>query len=332
MRKIVIHKPGGYSELKIETFPDPSVGDDDVLIKVHYSGINYADCLIRFGVYSSAKEYVGWPITPGFETSGVVLKTGKNVTHVKEGDRVIAASLFGGYADTLCVGGHLVYKLPANLSMQQGAAFPAVYMTAYYALFQNFVLRKKSKLLIHSAAGGVGTALVQIAKLHDCKVYGVVGSPSKIDFKWDKVKADCPEGFDAVFDANGFETLKTSFNLLRATGKLVIYGAHSMLPKKGGRLNYIKAAWGLLNTPRFSPLDLVNQNKSIICFNLSYLFGERETYKENLTALLSWISENKLTVPKVTSFDFDKVADAHKFIESGTSTGKLVLKQPYAEV
>ena len=103
MKKIVIHKPGDYRQLKIEEFPNPIPTDNEVLIKVDSIGINYADVLIRWGVYSSAKEYVGWPITPGFELSGVIEKIGKNVEAYAVGDKVFGVTRFGGYTTHICL-------------------------------------------------------------------------------------------------------------------------------------------------------------------------------------------------------------------------------------
>ncbi|MCB9234820.1 MAG: zinc-binding dehydrogenase [Bacteroidia bacterium] len=339
MQKIVIHKPGGYDRLQLEIHPEPQPGPGQVLVRIYAAGVNYADVAIRWGLYDSAKEYVGWPITPGFEYGGVVLEVGEGVTAFAPGQRVFGVNLFGAYSTHLCVPEHLLWPLPSQFSLEQAAGFPAVFMTAYHGLHQLFVLRPGSHLLIHSAAGGVGTALLQLGKIAGCKMTGVVGSTHKVetakqfgaDFVIDKSRQDlwkeaekiAPEGFDAVFDANGVSTLKQSFLHLRPTGKLITYGFHSMLPKKGGRLNWPKLVWNFLKTPRFSPLNM--SNKSIISFNLSFLFAEKDLLQQAMDDMLRWIDEGRILAPQVTTFPLEKVAEAHKFIESGQSTGKLIL-------
>jgi NADPH:quinone reductase-like Zn-dependent oxidoreductase len=120
--------------------------------------------------------------------------------------------------------------------------------------------------------------------------------------------------------------LKISYDLVRPTGKLMIYGAHSLLPKQGGRINYLKAALGILRTPRFNPMSMVTGNKSIICFNVSFLFGDKPLIRENLESLTQLANSGELHPPYVNIFPFNEVARAHQFIESGTSTGKIVLQ------
>lgn len=343
MRKVVIPSAGSYDKLVIKRVEAPSPGVGEVLIDVKFAGVNYADVLIRLGVYESAKAYVGWPITPGFEVSGVVSKLGEGVTEFNIGDEVFGFTLFNGYSEKVSLPVDQVVSVPKGYSMAQAAGLPAAYMTAYYAMFQIFHLPENALLLVHSAAGGVGTALVSLAKARRHRAVGIVGNPEKknhvmesgavkvyskqdSDFSWDKVLSDYQEGFDAVFDANGYPTFKFSYNALKPTGKLVTYGSHSLLSKDGGKLNYLKAAWGLLTTPRFNPLDLITDNKSVIGFNLSFLFDFELLKKDCLEGLLSLVEQGQIAPPKVTEFAIEDVASAHQFIESGKSTGKIVLR------
>ncbi len=343
MQKIYIESAGGYEKLKLVTCNDPSLIKGEVLIDVSYAGINYADCLVRIGVYASAKKYVGWPITPGFEVSGTVTAVGEGVTNFKAGDKVMAFTRFNGYSSKISIPACQVMPLPESFTLEQGACFPAVYMTAYYSMLQIFYLPPDANILVHSAAGGVGSALVSLAKDKGYKVSGVVGRSQKIQhvldlgadhvydksdpkFNWAQVQKDNLLGFDAVFDANGYTTIQSSFDLLRPTGKLVIYGSHSLIPKSGGKLNYFKAIWGLLKTPKFDPMKMISENKSIICFNVSFLFEEQRLLAQNMQGLLELIKKGDLIPPKVKSFPIEQVAEAHKLIESGNSIGKLALK------
>jgi len=309
---------------------------------VDFAGVNFADSLVRRGVYESAKKYVGWPITPGFEVSGVVCGVGKSVTRFKPGDSVVAFSLFNGYSSILVVPESQVIPLPTGFSMEQGAGFPATYLTAYYALFQIFKLSPNSCLLVHSAAGGVGSALTILATGAGHRVIGIVGQSEKkgyvqelgaekvydkssSDFSWESISKDYRSGFDAIFDANGYTTLGFSYDCLRETGKLIAYGSHSLLPRQGGKINYLKAIWGLLKTPRFNPLNLITDNKSIAGFNLSFLFSQKAMIAQSLDGLAQIMRHGKLLPPRVRVFPVEDVARAHAYIESGKSVGKIVL-------
>lgn len=342
MKKIVIHKPGNYEQLKIEEFPTPEVRDNEVLIKVAFIGINYADVLIRWGVYSSAKEYVGWPITPGFELSGIVEKVGAKVTSHKVGDKVFAVTRFGGYTTHIAIDSELVFALPKNLTLEQAAGFPAVYLTAYHALVQNVVIRKGARVLIHSAAGGVGSALLQLCRYLGYESIAIVGSAHKVDYAknlganhvidkstqdlWSEVERISPQGYDIILDANGASTLKDSYEHLAPSGKLLCYGFHSMFQKTGGKLNYLKLIQTYLKTPSFNPLDMTAKNKSLITFNLSYLFDKREMFLEAIDHMVKLIEEGSLQGPSTTVYEFENVAEAHKALESGQTTGKILLK------
>ena len=341
MKKIVIHKAGSYDQLRIEEVPDPKPGPDDVVIDVRAIGINYADVIVRMGLYSSAREFVGWPITPGFEVSGVVEECGQRVEAFKPGDDVIAVTRFDGYATKLCVKQVYAFPKPLALSYAQAASLPAVFMTAWFALKELAHPRPGAKVLVHSAAGGVGSSLVQLAKLMGCEVVGVVGASHKVevakslgaDFVIDKSRQDlwkearkrAPQGYDVICDANGVASLRESYKHLRRAGKLVVYGFHTMMPKKGGSPNWPKLALDWLKMPRFNPLDLTNDSKSVLAFNLSYLFDRTDLLELFVSDLRRWIAEGAIKPPPVKEYPFEDVARAHADIESGMTVGKLVL-------
>jgi NADPH:quinone reductase-like Zn-dependent oxidoreductase len=341
-RKVVIHRPGGYERLTLEplTIPTPKAGE--VLVATEAIGVNYADCVIRMGLYASAKEFVGWPITPGFEFAGTVTAVGEGVTEFVPGAKVFGVTLFGGYSTHVVVPKHQLFPLPSRLEPAQAAGFPAVFLTAYYALFELAHPRPGANILVHSAAGGVGSALVQLGRVGGCRVVGVVGSSHKIETAramgadvvidksredlWKAAEKAAPKGYDVVLDANGVTTLGQSYAHLASPGKLVIYGFHSMLPRQGGRPNWLKLAWDWLRTPRYNPLTLTNDNTSVLAFNLSYLFEQHDILAEAMARMLAWVEEGKLVAPPVMRFPLDRVADAHRAIESGTTVGKLVLE------
>jgi NADPH:quinone reductase-like Zn-dependent oxidoreductase len=240
MKRIVIDRPGGYHRLQIKEFPLPMPRDNEVLVAVSAAGVNFADIFVRLGLYKSGRELVGWPITPGFEFAGQVMESGQDVSGFPAGEQVFGVTRFGGYSTHLCVPATQLFTMPENskFTSDQWAAFPTVFLTVYHGLFHNIVHRPGMQILVHSAAGGVGGALLQLGKIAGCRMTGVVGACHKVDLAreygvdfiidkskedlWDRVEAICPEGFDAVFDANGPATLKESYRHLAPSGKLIL--------------------------------------------------------------------------------------------------------------
>lgn len=341
MRKVVIHRAGGYEQLRVETHPDPRPGPGEVLVETRFAGVNFADCVVRMGLYASAKKYVGWPITPGFEVAGEVRATGPGVDPSLLGSACMGVTRFGGHATHVVMPAHQVFPLPA-LAPAEAAAFPAVHLTAWFALRELVRLRPGMNVLVHSAAGGVGSAAVQIAKLHGCRVVGVVGAAHKVDAVralgadavidkraeplWPAAERLAPGGYEVVLDANGVETLRQSYQHLAPTGRLVIYGFHTMFPRSGrGRPRYLTLARDYVRTPRFDPFDMTTANKSVLAFNLSYLFDKAEILTEAMDDLTGWLAAGKLAAPRVTVYPLDDVAGAHRALESGSTVGKLVL-------
>jgi NADPH:quinone reductase-like Zn-dependent oxidoreductase len=202
-------------------------------------------------------------------------------------------------------------------------------------------VRKGQRILVHSAAGGVGSALLALARIAKLDVTAVVGGPHKVQVAralgarvvidksreklWPAAERASREGYRVILDANGVETLASSYAHLASPGKLVLYGFHTMLPRQGGKPNWARLAVDWLRTPRFDPLRMANENRSVLAFNLSYLFEEKSFLTEAMWKLLDWVSRGELPAPKVTTYAFDRVADAHRDIESGKTTGKLVL-------
>lgn len=341
MQRIVIHRPGGYDRLRLETHPTPEPGPGEVRVRVAACGVNYADVVVRLGLYASAKKYVGWPITPGFEFAGVVEALGTGVTGPPVGTRVLGVSRFGAYATHVVVPAHQVYLRPAGLDATHAAGVPAVFITAYHALFNLAHVRAGERVLVHSAAGGVGTAALQLCRVAGARVTGVVGSAAKVPVAqafgaevvidasredlWARARQAVPGGYDVALDANGVSTLWESYRHLRPTGRLVIYGFASMLPRGGGRLDYLRMAWDYWRTPRFDPLRMTSSNKSVLAFNLSFLFDRADLLGDAMARLLAWLEDGAIRPADVTTFALADAAEAHRAIETGRTTGKLVL-------
>jgi len=358
VRSVHVREPGGYDVLEYIEGDTPTrgpnlgiLGIDDgdlVVVDVKHSGINYADVCIRWGLYSSANKFASYPLVPGFEFSGVVSKVRSTKNHkFKVGDQVFGVTMFGGYSSKVEVPYYQLFSRPMTLRTDQAAGLCAVGLTALYAIRDLANVQNGSTILVHSAAGGVGSMLCQIGTYLGAKVVGVVGSEHKVPYLksigcdvviakakrtpkewWDDVDKAAPKGFQAVFDANGVATLQHSYDRLAAGGRLVCYGFHSMLPKQGGVLSvfqWIRMAYSWLRSPSFDPMKMTPQNRSVMAFNLSYMFDRRELLEESMSFLLRLHREGHLRVAKTTIYPLSEVARAHRDIESGMTVGKLIL-------
>lgn len=337
MKRVIVRSPGGHSALELVEEADPVPGPGQVRVRVHAAGINYADTIVREGWYEAAKGL--YPITPGFEYAGVVdVAAGP----FKVGDRVLGFTRFGGYASVQVTEPGRLRLLHPSWDYAAGAGVPAVHFTAYHALFQVAKVVKGETILIHSAAGGVGTALLQQAKIAGLRSIAVVGSSKKgavaRDYGadevvvrgpdlWKQIDALAPEGFDAIFDANGVTTPRPGFKRLKLGGRLVIYGFAEMFPR-GGRPSKLSLAWNWLRVPRFSPLDMTATNRAVMGFNVVFLTEKAELARDGFDAIAGWMSSGQIRQSPVTAFPVSRVADAHRALEAGDTVGKLVLTFP----
>src|SRR3954471_23114193 len=178
-RDIVIEKYGPASTLHLRDLVPREPADDEVAIDVAYSGINFADIQMRLGLYPDAPKK---PFVPGYEVSGKVTAVGKSVDHVKVGDPVVAGTYFVGYASHVTLPARQVFKLPAGIDLEAGAALPVNYFTAQLALFEMARIRKGDRILIEPATGGVGVLAIQMARHVGAEVTGLTTSPHKKAF------------------------------------------------------------------------------------------------------------------------------------------------------
>jgi len=393
---ISIGRPGGLEQLRVVVLkkgimtcgynikhfcPPPFTPDMDctkipsncVVLKNKAFSVNYADCTIRWGLYESAKRFVGYPIVPGFDIAAEIEAVGEaegsnkddnnnnplGDDEFKVGDKVFGCTLFGAYSNRVLVPKAQLRKIPSGLSLEQAASLPAVSLTALYALFlaghfpsppppQGAQYSNRS-ILIHSAAGGVGSMLVQMSKilgLHP--IVGVVGSSSKVDVAkklgcdvvldksddddddvWERANQIVPNGFKTIMDANGISTLKQSYDHLAPTGRLIVFGFHSNLPMGKHMLSpweWIKMAKKMNQMPSFDPMDLTVENKSVMGFNLSFFADEIELVGMLFDTIVQWLNEGMLQCPNIQTFEMEEIGKAHTLIQSGSSVGKIVIR------
>jgi NADPH:quinone reductase-like Zn-dependent oxidoreductase len=332
MRAVVITKHGDPSVLQVQQRPDPPAPKPGQLqVAVRAAGVNFADHLARVGLYPDAPKP---PAVVGYEVAGIVTAVGDGVDAGRVGERVLAGTRFGGYAEIVNVAASDSVVLPDALSFEQGAAVPVNYATAWAALHGYGSLRRGERVLIHAAAGGVGIAAVQFAKAAGAQVHGTA-SPAKhpkllelgvdraIDYRRDGWwKGLGP--YDIVLDALGGTSLRRSYELLRPGGRLVGYGVSAM--QRGEKRSLRTAAPHALSMLRgFNLLTQLQDSKAVIGLNMLRLWDDRGTLEPWIAPLTESLRDGTVAPVVHASVPFDEAPTAHRILAARENIGKVVL-------
>jgi NADPH:quinone reductase-like Zn-dependent oxidoreductase len=336
MRQIWISRTGPPEVLKVREAPDPEPKPGEVVIRVHAAGINFADLMARVGLYPDAPKI---PCVVGYEVSGTIDRVGGGVTSFSEGERVFAMPRFGGYTDMLAVSAEQVLKMPPAMTFEEAAAMPVVYLTAHHMMFFTGCLRPGSTVLIHSAAGGVGIAAIQLAKIHDCVILGVASS-SKLAFLREQgvqhpidAAADLvaavrgvvgEKGVDLVLDPVGGRSWSEGYELLGPCGRLVAFGLSAAAPRGTSR-NLLHAVGAVLRIRRFSPRTLMDDNKTVSGVNMGHLFDRLDILTPQLHDLVKLYEKGLIRPHIARTFRFDEAPAAHQFLHDRKAIGKVLL-------
>ncbi|ORJ58958.1 synaptic vesicle VAT-1 family membrane protein [Mycobacterium simiae] len=332
MRAVVITRHGDPSVLQVQQRPDPPApGPGQLQVAVRAAGVNFADHLARVGLYPDAPKL---PAVVGYEVAGVVAAVGEGVDPARIGERVLAGTRFGGYAETVNVAANDSVELPESMSFEQGAAVPVNYATAWAALHGYGSLRRGERVLIHAAAGGVGTAAIQFAKAAGAEVHGTA-SPAKhdklaefgvdraIDYRRDGWWRDVGP-YDLILDALGGTSLRRSYRLLRPGGRLVGYGVSSL--QEGEKRSLRRAAPQVLSMLRgFNLMDQLSDSKAVIGLNMLRLWDDRGTLEPWIAPLTQALHDGIVAPIVHAAVPFDDAASAHRILAARENIGKVVL-------
>lgn len=335
MRQVWITRAGAPEVLEVREAPDPTAGQGQVRIRVKAAGINFADLMARVGLYPDAPKI---PCVVGYEVSGVVDQVGPGVSDLKVGDRVFGVPRFGGYTDTLVVAAEQVFHMPEKMTFEEGAALPVVYLTAYNMMLFTGTTRPGSSILIHSAAGGVGLAAIQIARTRNCTIFGTA-SPGKHDFLREQgvqhpldSNADYADtvrlalgdkGVDLILDPVGGKSWSVGYELLAPAGRLVAFGFSAAAG--GKKRNLLHAASQLMKIKKFSPMKLMDDNKTVSGTNMLHLFSRLDLLRPQFDALLAMYEAGQIKPHVDRTFKFDEAPAAHHFLHDRKAVGKVLL-------
>jgi len=336
MRQVVIPRFGAPDVLEMRELPDPSPGAGDLRIRIRAAGINFADILARLGLYPDAPKP---PMVVGYEVAGKVDVVGRDVVGFATGDRVVALTRFGGYADTVVVPATQAFHFPDDLSDSEAAAVPVNYLTASLALYRMAALAPGETVLVHNAGGGVGIAATQLARLRRATVIGTAsafkhdalrsfGVDHVIDYRHADVADEVKKltrgrGVDVILDPIGGRSFTESYRMLAPLGRLIIFGLSAAAP--GEKRSAWRAFHACLSTPRFNPMSMINRNRGVFGLHIGHLWEERRQLAPLMDMLISELSAGRLTPIVARTFPLERAADAHRFIQSRANIGKVVL-------
>ena len=331
---------GPPENLVVEERPDPVAGPGEIRIAVKAAGVNFAELLARSGVYPDAPKP---PCVLGYEVAGEVESLGEGVEEFVLGDAVFAPTLFGGQAELVTVPAENARAKPARLSFEKAAALPVNYTTALAALVEMGGLHEGQRILIHAAAGGVGTAAIQIAREIGTEIFGTasagkhdvlreMGVDHPIDYRNDDFEElvneiTSGEGVNLIIDATGPTNFRKDYRILRPGGKLVMFGLSEVQGAKGfldRRTFGALVRMPFATNPWWKSLAVMSENKGV--FGLNLLDWWKDEGMGRLGKMLGDRLDAGLFDPVVSrSFGFEEAAEAHRFIESRQNIGKVLL-------
>jgi len=337
-KAVYLIKQGKASEaFEVREDAIPNLKPHEVGIKVEAFGLNYADVMARNGLYREAPPL---PAVLGYEVVGEIVDVGSDVDKTNIGKRVVAFTRFGGYADyavTEVIGFAEIGELDAG----QALSIATQYVTAYYMAYDVTNLFEGDRVLVHAGAGGVGTALIQLCKRKGCEVFATAGSDDKLDYMRDQGadhvinyrSEDYEESvnqllqnkrLDVTFNPVAGSTFKKDFRLLGSGGRLLLFGGSERSGKK----------WGIFSTLNFLrkmgliiPIGTMMRSKSIIGVNMLKIGDNKPKTLQRCMQNVTELVKNKEVVPHIGGeFSVSEIAEAHAFLESRESIGKIVIK------
>lgn len=333
-KHIVIPQFGGLENLSLVEDDLLEPQSNEVRVKVLAAGVSFADILMREGMHPESLNLGRAPFTLGWDVVGIVDKLGDKVsTTTWQTDQMVAAlPIVGGYSEYVILPSDELIPVPPELDPAEAVSLVLNYTTAYQMLHRCAHIKEGERILIHGAAGGVGTALLQLGNLANLKMYGtasdrkhdIVSSLGAIPIGYKSVDLvqeikkvtsqgnDDEGGIDAVFDGLGGKSLKSSYDLLRSGGRVVAYGPFSPTDIEN---------WMMMFT-----LNIVPNNRQFFLYSIQTLKRIKpDWFHEDLTLLLNFLEQGKIKPIVAARLPLNQAAQAHELLASGSVKGKIVL-------
>jgi NADPH:quinone reductase-like Zn-dependent oxidoreductase len=331
-RRVVVESFGDPDVMRISADEVPHPGAGEVRVRVLAAGVAHADILMRAGRYPGGNPRP--PFVPGWDIAGVVEALGPGVPDRWHGERIAALVFSGGYASHVCLPADNLVSLPAGVDVHEAACLPLNYVTAYELLRHVAQARPADRILVHGAAGGVGSALLDLASRIGLDAYGTASSRKGsvvtsfgahfIDYTAEDfetcVLAATGDGVDAIFDPIGAANLPRSFRTLREGGRLISYG---FLDLRWSRFHTLPVLRDLL---RLRIWSLLPNGRQTAFYRLSDVARcKPQRIRDNLDSLVSGLQSGNLRPLIAELMPLDRAADAHRLIEHGNVQGKILL-------
>lgn len=329
MRAVVLTRHGGPDVLRISEVATPVPQAGEVRVRIRIIGINFAEVLSRRGLYTWAPKL---PYILGMEAFGEIDAVGETVTTHRPGDLVVVGTQFGTYAELICVPAARALPAPRIFSPEQNAAFAVAYATAWIGLMEMARLRKSDTVLVTSAAGGVGSAAVQIAKKFGATVIGAAGHGKQDAIR--ALGADVALDYDApgwesqigaptvVLELTGGRVYDAAVRHVGSMGRIVIGGASGAFPRNR---NPIALLGALRNMPRARIPDMLRRSYGVMSFHVGRLLDEG-VVESQWRDLVRFAEQHDITPVVGQQFRFDEIADAHRALEERKNVGKVIVR------
>jgi NADPH2:quinone reductase len=336
--RIIVRRLGGPEVLETELAEAPEPQQGEARVRVLAAGVSFAEMLMREGIHP---EKTTLPFTPGWDIVGVVDKTGTGTSQTAVGQTIAALPIHGGYTQYICLPESELTPVPSGLDAAEAVSLVLNYVTAYQMMHRMVHVLPGQRVLIHGAAGGVGTALLQLGRLASLEMYGTASlathqivsdfGATPIDFKStdfvDEIHRLTGEGVDFVFDGVGEANVWRSVQALRPNGRVIAYGFTSFLEKGqmagGWRYRFrgiLRPAWYALRA------FLLPGRRRILPYSIQYLKRRKPAwFREDLSALLVLLRDKKIKPLIAERIPLRQARRAHELLGKGSVRGKLVL-------
>jgi NADPH:quinone reductase-like Zn-dependent oxidoreductase len=337
VKAIVLEKHGGPEVLRIREVDEPVPATGEVRVRVDAIGINYAEVLSRRGQYGWAPAM---PYTLGMEATGTIDVIGRGVRDRTIGERVIVGAQFGAYAEKMIVPEQQALPAITSFSIEENASLAVNYLTAWVALIEMARLRRGDRVLVSAAAGGVGTAALQIATRFGCATVGMAGSDEKLeliralgaenalnyrrpDFEETLRAAAQPAKFDVALEVVGGDVFRAIWPVLAPFGRVVAVGFASLDLHKWNPFSWLQT-WRDL--PKADIRSLAPASHGFMASHIGYLLADPQLLARVWANLVAFVEQHEIRPVVGATFSFDQIADAHRLMESRRSKGKIVVR------